>query len=156
VGGLLGGLVIAAADQEENRPYTDDEHSPEAVALVLIAGGPPTGAVLNSEIPRDHTGAYVLGVLGELVLGGVGALLGAALGGDSERGQLIGGLALGGTGAVIGAAGGVVLAAPGGPGGALSYEDGTWSVRVPAVRAELHRRPRLGLHGTLSLVSVEL
>lgn len=156
VGGLLGGLIIAAADQDRDRPYADDENSPEGAALLLIAGGPPAGAVLNSAIPRDHTGAYVMSVLGELVLGGVGAFVGAALGGDSDRGQLIGGLTLGGTGVIVGAAGGAVLAAPDGPGGALSYEDGTWSVRVPAVQAEFHRRPQPGLHGTLSLLSVKL
>jgi len=156
VGGLLGGLIIAAADQDRDRPYADDENSPEGAALLLIAGGPPAGAVLNTAIPRDHTGAYVMSVLGELVLGGVGAFLGAALGGDSDRGQLIGGLALGGTGVILGAAGGAVLAVPGGRGGGLSYEDGTWSVRVPAVQAGFHRRPQLGLHGTVSLVSVEL
>ncbi|MFB6274407.1 MAG: hypothetical protein ABEL51_16105 [Salinibacter sp.] len=40
--------------------------------------------------------------------------------------------------------------------GALSYENGSWRARPPTVRISVQRRPRSGLHGTVSLVTVEL
>lgn len=157
LGGLLGGLLIAAAsDPDQRRPYADDEQRLESMALLLFAGGPPAGAVLYSDIPRDQTGAYVMAVLGELVLGGGAAALGAAIGGDSEDGQLLGALVLGGPGVVFGAAGGATLAAPDEPDGALRYEDGTWTAHPPTLRPGVHLRPRPGLHGTVPLVTVEL
>jgi len=158
-GGALGGLIISAAAENENRrPFEDDETSPEGVALLLIAGGPPVGAVLNTDIPRDHGESYALGVMGELVLGGGGAALGSALGGDSEDRQLVGALALGIPGVVFGAAGGAVLGAPDRPGatGALNYADGNWTVGFPPVRPGVHLQPEPGLHGTVLLVTVEL
>lgn len=156
VGGLLGGVVLAGADQDRRRPYADDENRPEALAFLLFVGGPPTGAVLYSTLPRDHTGAYVMAVLGEIAIGGAGALLGTALGGDSDRDRVIGGLTLGGAGAIIGAAGGAALAAPNRSTGALRYEDGSWSTQWPTVQVGIHRNPQPGLHGTVSLVSVKL
>lgn len=157
LGGLLGGILIAAAsDPDQRRPYADDEQSPESVALLFFAGGPPAGAVLYSNIPRDQTGAYVMAVLGELVLGGGAAALGAAMGGDSEDGPLIGALVLGGPGVVFGAAGGATLAAPDEPDGALRYREGRWTLRPPTIQPGVHLRPRPGLHGTVSLVTVEL
>lgn len=158
IGGTLGGLIIAAANGKDRGPFRNDEHSPEGVALLLIAGGPPVGAVLKADLPRDRTGPYVMSVIGELILGGGGAALGAALGGDSEDGQLAGALGLGIPGVVLGAAGGAVLGAPARPSttGALNYADGGWTVSPPTVRPGVHLQPEPGLHGRVSLVTINL
>lgn len=159
VGGVLGGLIIAAAaDTENRRTFRNDENFPEGAALLLIAGGPPTGAVLYTDIPRDHSGSYMMGMIGELVLGGGGVALGVVLGGDSQNGQLAGALSLGIPGVVLGAAGGAVLGAPDRPSptGALTYADGDWTVSSPTVRPGVHLQPEPGLYGRVSLVTVDL
>ena len=156
VGGLLGAALITAAEPNENDLFEDDEPDPRGLGLLFIGGGAPVGAVLYTDIPRDHTGAYVMAVLGEVVLGGLGLALGTAIGGPSEDGQWIGAAAVGGAGIILGAAGGAVLAAPNGSDGALNYEDGSWHVQSPSVRVGIHRQPQPGLHGTVSLVNVEL
>jgi len=157
IGGGLGGLIIAAANSDDRAPFRDDEHSPEGVALLLIAGGPPVGAVLKADLPQDRAGAYVMSAMGEFVLGGGGAALGAALGGDSEEGQLAGALGLGIPGIVLGAAGGAVLGASDrSTRGAAHYDDGEWTLGAPSVRPGLHLQPEPGFHGTVSLVTVGL
>lgn len=157
VGGLLGAALIATAEPDHRTPYENNENnSPEGIGLLLLGGGAPVGAVLNTRIPRDHEGAYIMAVLGEIVVGGAGAALGMRLGNSSDQGRLIGGLALGGAGVIFGAAGGAMLAASDGSGGALNYENGSWRAQPPAVQVGVHQHPQPGLHGTVSLVSVEL
>lgn len=159
MGGALGGLFIAAAPENKDRPpFRDDDNSPKSLALLLIAGGPPTGAILYPDIPRDQPGSYMMGVIGELVLGGGGAALGAALGGNSENGQLAGALGLGIPGVVLGAAGGAVLGAPdrSSAHGTLHYADGEWTVGPPSVRTGIHLQPEPGLHSRVSIITVDL
>jgi hypothetical protein len=156
VGALLGGIILAAAEQDDPQPYGDDENQPEGTALLIMAGGPPAGAILNTGVERRDTGAWALGVLGEVLLGGAGAALGAAVGG-SDSGQLIGALVLGAPGVAAGAAGGVTLAAPDGQ-GALRYssDTGAWSAGLPAIRVRPRVGPEPSLAGEVSLVTVEL
>ncbi|MCS3610078.1 hypothetical protein [Salinibacter ruber] len=127
-----------------------------ALGGVLLAGGPPAGAIINTDVEWGNAKAWALGVLGGAVLGGAGIALGTAIGG-SDRGEAVGALVLGAPGAAVGGGVGVLLAAPDGR-SALRYsaESGTWSAGLPAAQV----RPGAGLEadltGEVSLVTVDL
>lgn len=158
IGGLLTALLLSEAESEDLQSYADDrdESKVEGVALLVAASGPPAGAILNTSVEQGNAGAWALGVLGEVLLGGVGMALGAAIGG-SDRGQTVGALVLGAPGAAVGAAGGVTLVVPDGR-GALRYssDTGTWDAGLPAVRVRPGGGPRAGLAGEVSLVTMDL
>ena len=158
VGWALGGVLLAGADEVEAPPQSagGDQSTPEGIALLLFAGGPPAGAIVNTDVEWGSTKAWALGVLGGAVLGGAGVALGTAIGG-SDRGETVGGLVLGAPGAAVGASVGVLLAAPDGR-SALHYsaESGTWSAGLPAVRVRPGVGPAPSLAGEVSLVTVDL
>ncbi len=162
VGGLLGTLLLVASAPDDTRPYENDDDREElqGTALLLMLGGPPAGAILNTDIARDDAGAWALSVLGELVLGGAGAGLGALVGG-SDTGAAVGALVLGAPGVTVGAAGGAHLAAPSRTRGARRYsrDDGQWTRQWPTVRAApqpgLESGSRPELTGEMTLMTVE-
>lgn len=158
IGGLLTALLLSEAESEDLQSYAGDrdESEVEGVALLVAASGPPAGAILNTSVEQGNVSAWALGVLGEVLLGGAGMALGAAIGG-SDRGQTIGALVLGAPGAAVGAAGGVTLAAPDDR-GALRYssDTDTWSTGLPAVRVRPEAGPKPGLTGEVSLVTMDL
>jgi hypothetical protein len=158
VGWALGGVLLAGADEVEVPPQSaeGDQSTPEGIALLLFAGGPPAGAIMNTGVEWGSTKAWALGVLGGAVLGGAGVALGTAIGG-SDRGKTVGALVLGAPGAAVGASVGVLLAAPDGR-SALRYstETDTWSVGLPAVRIRPGAGPEADLVGNVSLVTVGL
>ena len=163
VGGLLGTLLLTASAPDDTRPYEngDDREELQGTALLIMLGGPPAGAILNTDIARDNTGAWTLSVLGELLLGGAGAGLGALIGG-SDTGAVVSALVLGAPGMAVGAAGGAHLAAPSRTRGALRYsrDDGQWTLQWPTVRAApqpgLESGSRPELTGEMTLMTVEL
>ena len=105
---------------------------------VAVAGGPYGAA---RRLDRNGVPLYGASVSGEVLLGGLGYVLGSVLGGDED--SVVGGLAVGVPLAALGAAGGAVLGSLGSfrerrPGG-LRFRDGEWSVQMPDVRV----RPNL-------------
>ncbi|CBH23260.1 Conserved hypothetical protein, membrane [Salinibacter ruber M8] len=158
VGWALGGVLLAGADEVEAPPQSagGNQSTPEGVALLLLAGGPPAGAIINTDVEWGNAKAWALGVLGGAVLGGAGIALGTAIGG-SDRGEAVGALVLGAPGAAVGGGVGVLLAAPDGR-SALRYsaESGTWSAGLPAVRMRPGAGPEADLVGKVSLVTVDL
>ncbi|MCS4116362.1 hypothetical protein [Salinibacter ruber] len=158
VGWALGGVLLAGADEVEAPPQSagGNQSTPEGVALLLLAGGPPAGAIINTDVEWGNAKAWALGVLGGAVLGGAGIALGTAIGG-SDRGEAVGALVLGAPGAAVGGGVGVLLAAPDGR-SALRYsaESGTWSAGLPAVRVRPGAGPEADLVGKVSLVTVDL
>ncbi|MCS3756014.1 hypothetical protein [Salinibacter ruber] len=158
VGWALGGVLLAGADEVEAPPQSagGNQSTPEGVALLLLAGGPPAGAIINTDVEWGNAKAWALGVLGGAVLGGAGIALGTAIGG-SDRGEAVGALVLGAPGAAVGGGVGVLLAAPDGR-SALRYsaESGTWSAGLPAVRVRPGAGPEADLMGEVSLVTVDL
>jgi hypothetical protein len=154
----LGGILLAGADEVEAPPRDagGSQTNPEGAALLLFAGGPPAGAIMNTGVEWGNGKAWVLGVLGGAVLGGAGAALGTAVGG-SDRGETVGALVLGAPGATVGATVGVLLAAPDRR-SALRYsaESGTWSAGLPAVQVRPGVAPGSDLAGKISLVTVDL
>jgi hypothetical protein len=158
VGWALGAVLLAGADEVEPPPQSagGDQSTPEGVALLLFAGGPPAGAIMNTDVEWGSAKAWALGVLGGAVLGGTGLALGTAIGG-SDRGEAVGALVLGAPGAAVGGGVGVLLAAPDGR-SALRYsaESGTWSAGLPAVRVRPGAGPEADLVGKVSLVTVDL
>lgn len=157
VGWALGGILLAGAgDVEAPEPTEGNQLNPEGAALLLFAGGPPAGAIMNTGVEWGNGKAWVLGVLGGAVLGGAGAALGTAVGG-SDRGETVGALVMGAPGAAVGATVGVLLAAPDGR-SALRYsaESGTWNAGLPAVQVRPGAGPGADLVGKVSLVTVHL
>ena len=157
VGWALGGILLAGAGEvEAPEPTEGDQTNPEGAALLLFAGAPPAGAIMNTGVEWGNGTAWVLGVLGGAVLGGAGAALGTAVGG-SDRDKTVGALVLGAPGAAVGGAVGVLLGAPDRR-GALRYsaESGTWSAGLPAVQVRPGVGPGLDLAGEISLVTVDL
>ncbi len=158
VGWASGGVLLAGADEVEAPPQSagGNQSTPEGVALLLLAGGPPAGAIINTDVEWGNAKAWALGVLGGAVLGGAGIALGTAIGG-SDRGEAVGALVLGAPGAAVGGGVGVLLAAPDGR-SALRYsaESGTWSAGLPAVRVRPGAGPEADLTGEVSLVTVDL
>ena len=158
VGWALGGVLLAGADEVEVPPQSagGDQSTPEGIALLLFAGGPPAGAIMNTGVEWGSAKAWALGVLGGAVLGGAGLALGTAIGG-SDRGETVGALVLGAPGAAVGGGVGVLLAAPDGR-SALHYstETETWSAGLPAVRVRPGADPEADLVGEVSLVTVDL
>ena len=59
VGGLLGTLLLVASAPDDTRPYEngDDREEVQGTALLIVLGGPPAGAILNTDIVRDNAGA---------------------------------------------------------------------------------------------------
>jgi hypothetical protein len=154
----LGGILLAGADEVE-APLRDaggNQTNPEGAALLLFAGGPPAGAIMNTDVEWGSAKAWGLGVLGSVMLGGAGMALGTAIGG-SDQGETVGALMLGAPGAAVGAAGGILLAAPDGR-SALRYsaKSDTWSTGLPAVRVQPGVGPESVLVGKVSLVTVGL
>lgn len=158
VGWALGGVLLAGADEVEAPPQSagGDQSTPEGIALLLFAGGPPAGAIMNKDVEWGNVKAWALGVLGGAVLGGAGVALGTVIGG-SDRGETIGGLVLGAPGAAVGGGVGVLLGAPDDR-SALHYsaESSTWSAGLPAVRVRAGAGPEADLVGEVSLVTVDL
>lgn len=126
------------SDRTDRRQYGDDgDLRAQGAALLLIVGSAPIGAVLGAGLADDGLPGEALFAagLGELVVGGVGALAGiggAALVGGGAQGQRVGAGIGVGVGAAVGAALGATLSARDGR-GALSFRGGTWSVGVPDV-----------------------
>jgi hypothetical protein len=158
VGWALGGVLLAGADEVGAPPQSagGDQSTPEGIALLLFAGGPPAGAIMNTNVEWGSAKAWGLGVLGGAVLGAAGVALGTAIGG-SDRGETVGALVFGAPSAAVGAGVGVLLAAPDGR-SALHYstETETWSVGLPAVQVRPGTGPEADLVGTVSLVTVDL
>ena len=158
VGWTLGVVLLAGADEAESPSQSagGNQSTPDGIALLLFAGGPPAGAIMNTDVEWGNAKAWALGVLGGAVLGGAGAALGSAIGG-SDRGKTVGGLVLGAPGAAVGASVGVLLSAPDDQ-SALHYstETDTWSVGLPAVRVRTGAGPEADLVGEVSLVTVDL
>jgi hypothetical protein len=158
VGWTLGGILLAGADEVETpaRSAGGDQSTPEGIALLLFAGGPPAGAIMNTDVEWESARAWGLGVLGGAALGAAGVALGTAIGG-SDRGETVGALALGAPTTAVGAGVGVLLAAPDGR-SALHYstETDTWSAGLPAVRVRPGAGPEADLVGTVSLMTVDL
>ncbi len=67
VGWALGGVLLAGADEVEAPPQSagGNQSTPEGVALLLLAGGPPAGAIINTDVEWGNAKAWALGVLGE-------------------------------------------------------------------------------------------
>jgi hypothetical protein len=131
------------SDRTDRRRYGDDgELRAQGAALLLIVGSAPIGAVLGAGLVDDGLPGEALFAagLGELVVGGMGALAGIGAG----------------LGATVGAALGATLSARDGR-GALSFRGGAWSVGVPdvAIRPRFRHDVPIAAHVPLVTVSLE-
>lgn len=141
------------SDRTDRRRYGGDgELRAQGAALLLIVGSAPIGAVLGAGLVDDGLPGEALFAagLGELVVGGVGALAGiggAALVGGGPPGQRVGAGIGAGLGAAVGAALGATLSARDGR-GALSFRGGAWSVGVPdvAIRPRFRQDSPVAVH----------
>jgi hypothetical protein len=165
IGGLLGTALIAGANGED-RPgstvgrYGDDDGDRLALGatgLLFIVAGGPVGAVRNADIRRGRFQTYAVSVLGELLVGGAAAALGAAIG-RGETGQAVGAIVFGAPGAALGAAGGAVIGAPSRTRSAvhLDASTGSWTIQVPTVHVAPHPGPAKGVAGRASLITIDL
>ena len=149
------------SDRTDRRRYGGDgELRAQGAALLLIVGSAPIGAVLGAGLVDDGLPGEALFAagLGELVVGGVGALAGiggAALVGGGPPGQRVGASVGAGVGAAIGAALGATLSAQDGR-GALSFRGGTWSVGVPDATIWPSFRHDVPIAAHVPLVTVSL
>jgi hypothetical protein len=164
IGGLLGAALIAGASGEDHQEssagsYDDDSHRPAlgATGLLFIVAGGPVGAVRNADIRNGRFQTYAVSVLGELLVGGAAAALGAAIG-RGETGQAVGAIVLGAPGAALGAAGGAVTGAPSRTRSAvhLDANTGSWKLQVPTVHVAPHLGPAKGVAGRASLITIDL
>ncbi|MCS3700881.1 hypothetical protein GGQ20_002198 [Salinibacter ruber] len=141
------------SDRTDRRRYGGDgELRAQGAALLLIVGSAPIGAVLGAGLVDDGLPGEALFAagLGELVVGGMGALAGiggAALLGGGPPGQRVGAGIGAGLGAAVGAALGATLSARDGR-GALSFRGGAWSVGVPdvAIRPRFRHDSPVAVH----------
>lgn len=121
------------------------------MGLVAIAAGGPVGAVAGAGLEKRRRDAYVVGGVGEVVLGGLGYGLVRQLDGNASA-RLVGL----GVGAALGAAVGTALVASQAPRGAVAYQNGSWTVAPP----EVHVWPALTADRSpsirVTLVSVRL
>ncbi|MCS3641306.1 hypothetical protein GGP70_001988 [Salinibacter ruber] len=149
------------SDRTDRRRYGGDgELRAQGAALLLIVGSAPIGAVLGAGLVDDGLPGEALFAagLGELVVGGMGALAGiggAALVGGGPPGQRAGAGVGAGVGAAIGAALGATLSAQDGR-GALSFRGGTWSVGVPDATIWPSFRHDVPIAAHVPLVTVSL
>lgn len=150
IGGPLGVLLLRAASDDKAWEDRGDATSDECCGLqrvgmylvgaAAVAGGGPYGAARR--LDRGGASFYAASVSGELMLGGIGYLIGHTIGIDDRR--VIGGLALGVPLGILGAAGGAVLEARSmaatGRSGGLRFQGNEWQVGLP----DIHVRPNVG------------
>lgn len=161
VGGTLGVLAIRGANNDEFWERQEETASgsccdAQRFGLALLGAGAAAGAGPYGAAQRlDQSGGafYAASVSGQVLLGGLGYVLGSALGGDD--GRVIGGLALGVPLGALGAAGGAVLESRTVSGmrraGGLRFDGDQWRVGMPDVRI----RPRFGAdRGAVARVTV--
>jgi hypothetical protein len=145
VGVSVGTLLILSDDnffeRSDRETYDDRGAQAGGVALLAIVGSAPLGAGLGESEAIGQI--LVASVLGELIVGGMGALAGAGtpalFGGDASAqntGAAIGAAA----GAAVGSALGATLEARQSD-AALSVRDGEWTLRVPRVQVRPSLRP---------------
>jgi len=156
VGGLAGGLLIAAANQESSTDDTDTLDDPQeerartagVLGALFVVGGAPVGAVRGADLEGNKVGIYALSGLGELILGGAGIALGVAAG-QNDTGKAVGAIVLGAPGVAVGAAGGAVSGAERSSDGALGYDarSDEWFAQPPSV--DVHLRPSPSAHVSL-------
>jgi hypothetical protein len=140
-------------DRYDSNRYDDQEQlGATGLALLVVLGSAPVGAAIGSGLADEGLlgEAVLTGVLGEFVVGGTTALVGARIAswaGGSNREQN-GAAAVGlSVGAAVGAALGATLVGRQHE-EALSYRDGAWEIGLPfpSVRPVLHDRASVGVH----------
>ncbi len=172
---LLGGVVGVSvsvgmlallsdtdlSDRRDRAQYGDNEEPrTQGIALLLTVGSAPIGAVIGAGLADDGLPGEALFAagLGELIVGGMGALVGisgtALVGGGSQT-QQVGGSVGAGIGAAVGAALGATLSARG-EHGALSFREGGWSVGVPGITIRPAPQRDLPVVARISLVTARL
>ncbi|MEF8864458.1 MAG: hypothetical protein V5A20_01705 [Salinibacter sp.] len=169
---LLGGVVGVSvsvgmlallsdtdlSDRRARAQYGDNEElRAQGVALLLILGSAPIGAVIGAGLADDGLPGEALFAagLGELIVGGMGAVVGiggTALVGGGPQTQQVGAGVGAGIGAAVGAALGATLSARD-EHGALSLREGGWSVGVPDITIRPAPQRDLPVVARISLVT---
>ncbi|MEF8815607.1 MAG: hypothetical protein V5A58_02345 [Salinibacter sp.] len=146
------------SDRRARAQYGDNEElRAQGVALLLILGSAPIGAVIGAGLADDGLPGEALFAagLGELIVGGMGAVVGiggTALVGGGPQTQQVGAGVGAGIGAAVGAALGATLSARD-EHGALSLREGGWSVGVPDITIRPAPQRDLPVVARISLVT---